>query len=196
MTRFPFALALVAAIPLSAMAAPSEIDYSYVQGGYVSTKESKNSLTSNGGNARVSYALSDHFYGTAGYTRISGKDAFSESSIRNSDAEIGLGFHLGMFSRVDFFGEAAYLRGRASGDTNQSGYKVVTGVRGLLGDSIEGYFSIYIADGNSYGVSQIGSTAGLVFRFSKMWGVYAGADVFTDANHNFKSFNAGVRVSF
>lgn len=200
MTRSLVALALAALLPLSAQAAPGDIDYTYVQAGYVSTKAG--GLRSNGWGTKASYALSNRFYGTASYVGVSRSDPqFGE---RNSDADIGLGIRFGVFDSVDFIGEAAYVRGSTkfknstAFDSSGGGYRAALGVRGSLASVVEGNLTVEIGE-RSGSSTHVGAAAGFVVHVTKMWGVYLRADTATngnDADDKITTFAAGVRASF
>lgn len=199
MNRPLVALAIAALVPLTAQAAAGDLDYTYVQGGYVST--TSDGIRSNGWGTKVSYALSNRFYGTASYVDVSRSSRQFNTRQTNSDAEIGLGVRFGIFDSVDFIGEASYIRGAekftngAALDSSSGGYKAALGLRGSLAGVVEGNLTVYIGNGSAF-AADVGAAAGFVVHVTKMWGVYVRADTASNANDSIKSFAAGVRASF
>ena len=194
MKRSLFALALALALPLSAQAAQSsdKLDYSYVEGGYSSTHFLGYNFT--GWNLKGSVGFNDMWYGSASYT------SGSKNGVDLSETTVGVGLHTAISDKADFFAEAAYLADHINLGVSDHGYRVTGGVRGLLGDNVEGNIQLNYSDVNDFGKGW-GAGAGLVYHINPTWGVlgsydYSKRDFGGGFSKNLSTWNLGVRASF
>jgi len=187
MKRTFFALALAAALPMSAQA--GEISYNYVQGGYSAT--SVDSADFNGFGLKGSFAFNDSFYGFASY------DSGDDSSVDFDQTTVGAGWHTA--GDTQWFVEASYVRNEVDfgGGFNSSdnGYSVGGGVRAKLSDKFELNGKLSYTDVGDFG-DGLGAGVGALLSFNDTWGTYAAYDYSDRDNSNLDTWSLGVRASF
>lgn len=187
MKRTFLALALTAALPISAQAA--EVNYNFVEAGYASTSVDGGDF--NGWNIDGSVGFGSNFYGFAGYT------TGDESSADLNQTKLGVGWHSS--GNAQWFAEAAWVNNEidyGNGfDIDDNGYTVAGGVRGFLGDHFEGNVKVNYTDVGDFGD---GFGAGLtgIYHFNDTWGAYASYDYSDRSDFNFDTWGLGVRASF
>lgn len=198
MKRALFALALAAALPMSAQA--SELSYSYVELDY---------LNSN------SEVLGVGFYGTEGYG-IRGSYGFAENffvsgAYSNSDFDIfsgydedrwnlGFGYHRPLYDQVDWSVEVGYTKIDSFDPVlDDSFFDVSFGIRGSISDRFEGLAKLSYNDGADFsGVyypqydNSFSATVGLQWRINEMWGIVGEIEAYEDDT----DYTLGVRASF
>ena len=172
------ALALAAALPLSAQAA--ERSYTFVEGTY-NNIDADGIDRIDGLGLRGSVAFADTgFYGLGSYQN------YSENGADADLWELGLGYAHGLADNVDQITEAAYADAEG-----ESGYRVSTGLRGSLTSNLEGLAKVSYRDYSNVNGDFTG-TFGLQYRFDKTWGV-TGEIEFDDSA---RIYTVGVRASF
>jgi len=169
------ALALAAALPLSANAA--ERSYSYVEGFYTDAGDSID-----GFGVRGSIQFADTaFYALGDFRNYSG---------RGGDAdlwELGLGYALNISDNLDLIAEGAYV------DLEWlDGYRLSTGLRGNFTPDLEGVLKANYRNIEGAEDGDFTGTAGLQYRFSPTWGV-TGEVEFGEGD---QLWLLGVRASF
>ncbi len=187
MKRTLFALALAAALPMSAQA--GEVNYNFIEAGYASTNVIGGDF--NGWNLDGSVAFGDNFYGFAGHK------TGDESSIDLNQTHLGFGWHSS--GNAQWFAEASWVRneldfGGGSSDEDD-GYSVAGGVRGFLGDNFEGNVKVNYTDVGDFGDGFGASVAG-IYHFNDTWGAYASYDYSDRGSFDFDTWGLGVRASF
>ena len=172
------ALALAAALPLSAQAA--DRSYTYVEGTY-STIDPDGGDNVDGFGLRGSVAFADTgFYGLGSWQN------YSENGLDADPWELGLGYAHGLTDHVDLITEAAY----ADAD-GENGYRVSTGLRGNFTSNLEGLAKVNYRDYDNTDGDFTG-TVGLQYAFNKTWGV-TGEIEFDDSA---RIYTVGLRASF
>lgn len=188
--RTLFALALAAALPMSAQA--GEVSYSYIQAGYASTHlDDLGGADFNGWSLDGSVGFGDSsFYGFGGYK------TGDESSVDLNQTHLGVGWHSS--GTAQWFAEVSWIKdeidyGFTSFDDN--GFSVGGGVRGFMGDKFEGNAKLSYTDvgdfGDGFGVGLAG-----IFHFNDTWGAYASYDYSDRGDFNLDTWGLGVRASF
>jgi opacity protein-like surface antigen len=122
MKRAFFALALAAALPMSAQAA--ERSYSYVELDYVNVDSDADGF---GVRGSVNFGESN-FYGLGSYTTVE----VDNTNIDVDGFEIGAGYHHALTDNADLIAEVAYQNVEVAG-FDADGYRVSGGFRGNLG---------------------------------------------------------------
>ena len=180
MKRTLFALALAAALPMSAQAA--ERSYSYVELDYVNVDSDADGF---GVRGSVDFAESN-FYGFGSYTSVE----VDNTNFDIDGFEVGVGYHHALNDSADLIGEVAYQNVEVLG-FDADGYRVSGGFRGNLAENFEGLVKLNYLDGNNTDGDFTG-TLGAQFKFSETWGV-TGEVEFADGG---QSYLVGVRASF
>lgn len=177
------ALALAAALPMSAQAAESELSYTYVEGNYVNIDGDADGF---GVKGSFNFGDSD-FYGFGGYTDVE----IDNTSIDLQATDVGVGYHYALSDRADLIAELAYVDLDTDfGDAN--GYRTSVGVRGAFTDKVEGLFKVNYTDGSDFSGDFTG-TAGLQFNINQTWGITGEVEFDDNSNH---AYTAGLRASF
>ncbi len=200
MKRTLFALALAAALPMSAQA--TELNYSFVELDYLSSSDgvtdgfSGQTYDTNGYGVRGSFGFAENFYVTGSY---------SEGEFDNFDVDldkwnVGFGYHREMYDQADWFVEASYTK--VSSDESvldDSFYDVSAGIRGSISDRFEGIAKLSYNDGADFNGdfypqydSAFSASVGLQWRINAMWGIVGEIEAFEDAT----DYTIGVRASF
>jgi len=187
MKRALFALALAAALPLSAQA--GEVNYNHVQAGYSSTGVENADF--NGWSVDGSVGFKENFYIFGGY--ITGV----ETSTDLNQARVGLGWH--STGPAQWFVEGSWIRNELdySGgfSDHDNGHDLAVGVRGFLGDSFEGMAKVNYTDVGDFG-DGIGAGVTGLYHFNDTWGAYASYDYSDRGSFEFNTWGVGVRASF
>lgn len=186
MKKSLLALALVAA-PFAASAA--DVDYTYLQGGYIASN------WSSGLSADGSLALNEDFQLIGNYNHQNIDDNYGGGTLNNWGVGAGFRHALGS-SRWDLGAQASYQKYDANSVTG-SGIDVKVGVRGNVVDGLD--LSAYVGDGVGPDVNRgdFGHDTylqvGAQYNFTRNWAVSA---TYTDRGHNYNPFFAGVRYNF
>jgi len=182
MKRSIIALALAAALPLSAQA--GEIKYNYVEAGY----NNADFLGDNGTGfyGEGSFAFNEKFYGTVSYR-----------SATNDD----LGIDISLDDKVDFIAEVGYVNVGLDiediASDNADGYRVAAGFRGMLAPKFEASIKGYYTDlGGENGGGEFGARVGGVFHINQTWGIVGSFDTTKLGDENINTWGLGVRASF
>lgn len=186
MKRTLFALALAAALPMSAQA--GEISYSYIQGGY--SAASVDSADFNGLGVKGSIAFNDSFYGFVSY------DNGDDNNVELTQTTAGIGWHTA--GDTQWFVEASYVNDKIdfSGfNTHDDGYSVAGGIRAKLNDNFELNAKLNYTDVNDFG-DGFGAGVGGLYSFNDTWGLYASYDYSDRQGSNLDTWGLGVRASF
>jgi len=177
MKKTLIALALVAALPLSANAA--ERSYTYVEGTY-------NNIDSDvdGFGVRGSVEFADSgFYALGDYRN------YSERGADIDTWELGLGYALNLSDNLDLVAEAAHTDYEVV-----DGYRLSTGLRGNFTENFE-----YLGKVNYRNLDVAGDsddftyTAGLQYKFSPTWGLTGEVEFDGDSA---EIYTVGLRASF
>jgi hypothetical protein len=189
MKRSLIALALAAALPLSAQA--TDLKYNYVEADYASTHAFD--TTADGYRLKGSVGFGEDFYGIGSYSRV------SKNGVDFNEGTLGLGYRHAISDKADWVSELSYVNDEfdagSLGNTNDNGYRIATGVRGMLGDKFEGNFNINYTDVNDFG-NGVGAGVGGLFHINDMWGVAGGYDYSNRDNSDVNTWTLGVRASF
>ena len=201
MKRALFALALAAALPVSAQA--SELSYSFVEIDYVASSDAIQDgpggpgLDSEGYGIRGSFGFAENFYVTGAYVK---SDLDLASSIDNDKWNVGFGYHRAMYDQADWFVEAGYTKIESNNVfVDDNFYKVSAGIRGSISDRFEGIAKLSYNDGADLGGAfypqydgAISATVGLQWRINEMWGIVGEIEAYEDDT----DYTLGVRASF
>ncbi|MEO8000987.1 MAG: outer membrane beta-barrel protein [Arenimonas sp.] len=201
MKRTLFALALAAALPMSAQA--SELSYSYVELDYLNSTDGVTNgpggigLDSEGYGLRGSFGFAEHFYVNAKY---SNSDLNRLSNVDVDKWGVGFGYHRPMYDQADWFAEVGYTKLNSNEPVlDDSTYNVSVGIRGSISDRFEGIAKLSYNDGADYDGafypqydSTFSASVGLQWRINEMWGIVGEVEAFEDAT----DYSVGVRASF
>lgn len=186
MKRALFALALAAALPMSAQA--GELSYNYIQGGY--SAASVDSEDFNGYGLKGSFGFSDSFYGFASY------DSGEDNGFDLSQTSVGAGWHSA--GDTQWFAELSYVNNEidfAGVSVDDDGYAVAGGVRAKLSDKFELNGKLSYTDVNDFG-DGFGVGVGGLFSFNDTWGMYGSYDYSDRSDNDLDTWGLGVRASF
>ncbi len=196
MKRALFALALAAALPMSAQA--SELSYSFVELDYLSSESQLVGASlygTDGYGIRGSFGFAENFYVTGHYSN----SEFDISSTLDEDTwGVGFGYHRAMYDQADWFVEASYTKINSfSPSLDDNVYDVSAGIRGSISDRFEGIAKLSYNDGGEEGLypqydSSFSATVGLQWRINEMWGIVGEIEAFEDDT----DYTIGVRASF
>jgi Ax21 family sulfation-dependent quorum factor len=183
-----FALAMAAALPLSALATASaqaaDLSYTHVEADYINLDHG-----TDGWGVRGSVNIGESgFYGLGSYSRVN-SDNISGDSNTNAN-ELGVGYHHELGDKTDLIGELAY-RNADNGSSNIDGARASVGVRSAFAEHMEGFVKANYYDASDYR-GDVTGTIGGQYKFTKTWGATAEAEL---GNGN-QAYLLGVRASF
>lgn len=208
MKRALFAMALAAALPLSAHAAegPTELSYTYFEADYVAADvigvDSMDGIA-----LRGSASFGKNWYATGSWTRVSKGDVDLGYTVPvDVDFDqfvLGIGWHTPISDNAAFIAEAAYLRDTlevennsvGSADDGFDGYRLTAGLRGKLGARFEGEVKAHWSDLQDIDGGFGGEINGL-FSINKTWGITAGWATEDLGDDNVDQWHVGVRASY
>jgi hypothetical protein len=208
MKRTLFALALAAALPLSAQAAEGDsLSYTYFEADYVGA-DVTNVDNLDGVALRASAGFGTSWYATASWTRVSKGDidlgVGIPFDIDFNQSVIGLGWHTAISDKAAFIAEAAWVRDDfeieansipGSGNDGFDGYRITAGLRGKLSDRFEGEIRAHYTDFQDVDGGLGGEINGL-FAINKTWGITAGWAHEDLGDDNVDQWKLGVRASY
>ena len=172
-------------------AAASDLNYNYVQGSYNSVDIDGTDL--DGFGIKGSLKFNDSFYGIAGY------ESYSAGSAGLDDYNIGLGYRWKVGAKTDWINELSYVHDSADagyyGNASDSGYRVATGLRSMVGENVELTGKLNYTDVGDFG-NGVGASLGGVYHVNDMFGITAGYDYADRDNVDLSSWNVGARLSF
>jgi hypothetical protein len=188
MKRTLLAIALSAAA-LSSQAA--DLKYSYAEGSY--SKLDVDGTGLDGFAIDGSLKFNDSFYGIAGYQKN------DQSGVSLDETYLGAGFRKSLNAKTDWINELSYVHDSADagyyGNVSDSGYRVATGVRSMVGENVELTGKLNYTDVGDFG-NGIGANLGAVYHVNDMFGITAGYDYADRGDIDLNSWNVGARVSF
>jgi len=193
MKRSLMALALAAALPLSAQA--SELSYNYVELDYarLNVDNAGADFNPDGFGLKGSFALGDQFYGFGSYLR--GSDTVSGTDVDLDQTQLGLGYRHGVSDSADFIGELSWINQGVDieglGSDDAHGGRLSAGFRGELAKNFEGYVKANYTDGGDFS-GDFSGTLGAQVKFNPTWGVTGEAEFGGDAD----IYMVGVRANF
>ena len=197
MKRTLFALALAAALPMSAQA--SELSYSYIEGDYawMSIDDEDLDIDPSGFGIKGSVAVGEAWYLFGGY--LQGDDSQDGIDVDTAQTNVGIGWRHAISDKADFNGELSYVHqnvdvdfgGGFSGDADGDGYRLSAGIRGEMAENFEGYAKANWTDGSDFD-GDFSGTIGAQVKFGGMWGITGEAEFGNDAN----IYMLGLRASF
>jgi len=197
MKRAFFALALAAALPMSAQA--SELSYSFVELDYMTSSSEvlgASVYDTQGYGIRGSFGFAENFYVSGGYS----SSDFDFSTADEDRWNVGFGYHRALYDQADWFVEAGYTKINSFAPVlDDNFYKVSAGIRGSISDRFEGIAKLSFNDGANFGGiyypqydSAFSATVGLQWRINEMWGIVGEVEAYEDDT----DFSLGVRASF
>lgn len=189
MKRSLFALALAAALPLSAQA--SELKYNYIEADYARTHAF--GTDADGWKLKGSAAFGESFYGIGSYGQV------SDNGVDFNEGSVGLGYRHAISDRADWDSELSYVHDELDagsfGSTDDNGYRIATGVRGMLAPKFEGNINVNYTDVNDFG-NGVGVGIGGMFHINDTWGITGGYDYSNRDNSDINTWTLGARASF
>lgn len=190
MKRSLIALALAAVLPLSAQA--GELNYNYVEGGYVSSHFLSTDF--DGYSVNGSVAFNDSWYGTASYRDV------SKSGVSLDETTINLGWRHAMSEKADFLAEVGYVNVHVDagslGSDSEDGYRVAAGFRGKLAPNFEGSIKGYYTDLGGSSSGEFGGVVAAQYNINQTWGITASYDSTQIDGETIGTWGLGVRASF
>jgi hypothetical protein len=203
--RSLFALALAAALPVSAQAADG-LSFTYVEADYLNTDVVDTDL--NGFGLKGNVAFHENWYATASYSQTSKGDVdlgyAYPADLDFEQSTLGVGFHTAIANNVHFLAELAWVRYEFQTDVPQlgsatAGYeggRATAGIRAMLGDRFELEGKAHYADLDEIDGS-FGAEVNGMFHINNTWGVGAGyARQDLDSGNDADQWHVGVRASF
>jgi hypothetical protein len=216
MKRSLFALALAAALPVSAQA--GELDYSFVELDLARMNVDADGadIDPTGWALKGSGKVSKSFYVFGGYSGVS--DDVADLDVDVNLTQVGVGWRHAVSDNADFNAELSYIHqsidigeniplpgspppcgcgGTGGGGfiPNESyeanGYRVSGGFRGAMADNFEGWVKANYTDGNQFDGDFSGTIGGQV-KFGGMWGITAEGEFGGD----YDLYTIGVRANF
>ena len=178
------ALALAAALPLSAQAA-DKLSNTSVEADYVNLD---NGIDGWGLRGSVDIG-STGFYGLGSYSWTKHDASPSDLDIRSN--ELGIGYHHSLNGNTDLLGEVAYRNADFDGNLNIDGLRTSVGVRSALGERVEGFVKANHYDLSDYNGDFSGTVGGQV-KLNQTWGATAEAEL----GNGDQAYLVGVRASF
>ncbi len=104
-----------------------------------------------------------------------------------------------MGAKTDWINELSYVHDSADagyyGNVSDSGYRVATGLRSMVGENVELTGKLNYTDVGDFG-NGIGVSLGGVYHVNDMFGITAGYDYADRDNVDLSSWNVGARLSF
>ena len=194
MMRSIFALALAAALPLSAQA--GELNYSYVDASYLDSRFAGEN--GDGFGLTGSVGFSDSWYGSASYRRVDNNDF----GVELDETTVNVGWHHALSEKADFFAELGYVDVGGDidgiGSDSANGYRVAAGFRGMLAPKFEGSVKAYYTDISDadWGGSELGARVAGVYHINQTWGITASYDTTKLFDERINTWGLGVRASF
>ena len=190
MKRSLIALALAAVLPLSAQA--GELNYNYVEAGYVSSHFVGEDF--DGYSVSGSVAFNDSWYGAASYRDV------SKSGVGLDESVISIGWRHAMSDKADFLAELGYvnvgLDAGSLGSDSEDGYRVAAGFRGKLAPNFEGSIKGYYTDLGGDSDGEFGAVLGAQYNINTTWGITASYDTTQLGGETINTWGLGVRASF
>lgn len=191
MKRALFALAIAAALPMSAQAA--ERSYSYVELDYVNVDfdlGAGSNTDADGFALRGSVELGEsNFFGFGSYADTNG------NGFDLTQSELGLGYAHPLNDKADLVAELAWRNTDVSatgfGSADSDDARLSVGFRGNLADNFEGTIKANYIDGDAYD-GEFGATVGGQFKISDTWGITGEVEFVDDVT----TYGVGVRASF
>lgn len=189
MKKTLFALALAAALPLTATAAePAKgLSYTFVEGNYIDVENG------NGWGLKGSFDFgSSGLYGFGSWAKLDGdEDDFDIDLDTDVDFnEFGLGYHHPVADNTDLIAEAAYRNYEADA-FRIDGARVSVGARSAMTDQFEGYLKANYYDKSDFD-GDVTGTVGAQYKFTDRWGATAEAEF----GNGDKAWMLGMRASF
>ncbi len=167
----------------------SEINYNSVQAAYGSIDIGGVNL--DGFAVDGSFKFNERAYGFAGYEK------YSVNSGHLGEFNVGAGFIKSVSDKTDWVSEVSYVRTmlKDGGSFNESGYRVATGLRGMVSDKVELSGKINYTDAGLFG-DGFGVNLGAVFHVNENFGITAGYDYVDRDFFDYDGWNVGARFSF
>ena len=194
MKRALIALALAAALPLSAQAADG-VKYSYVEASYQSADFLDE--TFDGFGLAGSFAFNESWYGSVTYKDVDNGDL----DVGLDETTINLGWHRPVSDSTDFLAEVGYANlgvdlGDEIGSEDADGYRVAAGFRGLFTPQFEGSIKARYTDLGSDGGDGFGIGVGAIYHINPTWGITFNYDHDDFEDEGMNTWGLGVRASF
>ena len=193
MKRSLMALALAAALPMSAQAA--DLSYNFVELDYarMNVDDGGADFDPDGFGLKGSFAMGEKFYGFGSYLR--GSDDVSGTDVDVDQTQLGAGFRHGVSDKADFIAELSWINQSVDieglGEADGDGGRVSAGFRGAMSDKFEGYAKANYTDGGDFD-GDFSGTLGAQVKFNQTWGITGEAELGGDAD----IYMLGVRASF
>ena len=173
MKRSLLCLALLAALPLAAVAAP--MSYSYVEAGWM---KSDTGGDADGWAANGSWAFHENFHVFGGYADQNVDDIYGSDF---DQYQVGLGYHLSVNERVDFVSRVAWRRADfghsdavlamfPGAESSADGYTFEAGVRAAPAPMFETEVALVYGD-LDYDNGEFYVRLGAQVKFGQAWGV-------------------------
>lgn len=124
-------------ICLPLLATAEDFNYTFIEGGYVSTELDVGPVDVDGDGLgiRGSYAFADEWYAFAGLA-----DLEFDFDVDGTELEFGVGWHNALTETVDLLAEAAYVSvdlDSAFGSADDDGFGIGVGLRGAAWEQVE-----------------------------------------------------------
>lgn len=187
------ATSLVAVVPCIASA--EELSHNYVEAGVSRLHDNLPSWVGTDNNYDGGYLKASAAFGTSGFYgfgmyRQGTRDVGSGDEVDNTTSQFGVGYGYRIAPRVELIGEGSYLRNDEWAYTSDT-WRASAGVRGAMGDHVEGWAKAHYTDG-SFGGSRYSLEVGGQYKLTDTWGITAGVEAGDDRD----VYTVGMRASF
>ena len=193
MKRSLLALALAAALPVSAQAA--ELSYNFIELDYARMNVDDDGgfdVDPDGFGLKGSFELGEKMYAFGSYLR--GSDEIAGFDFDIDQTQLGLGDRHGISDTADFIAELRWMNVSADVDgfdADANGGRVSAGFRGVMAENFEGYAKANYTDGGDFD-GEFSGTLGAQVKFNPTWGITGEAEFGSDTS----IYMLGLRASF
>ncbi len=185
MKRSLFALAMAAALPMSAQA--SDFDYSYFEVGFTQQDYGYSDSSQSGYTASGSLGFAENFYVSGTYRQTDGisKQSFYFNDTDSDYWDVNFGYHRSVNANNDFIAEIGYADWSSDyqyyfypntpwfgGQNDDSGVRFAVGLRTAIGDKWETVAKLgRQGGGDDYFEGLTTAEVGVMYKINPNWGV-------------------------
>lgn len=183
MKKTLLALAALAAFPMSAFAGQSDLNYTYVEGGYANLD-----AQAHGAYVRGSAELGQsnfYLFGEAAHVEV------RHSDLDATLGEVGVGYRHALRPSTDLLGEVAYDRVHTDFG-HFDGYRASAGVRHAFSNSWNGLAKLNYRDAEDAD-GDFSVSVGAEYKLSPKWSVVGEVEA---GQHNYEQYRLGARYNF
>lgn len=170
----------------------ADLSHTYVEGGVARLEADAPAGVRDpgytGGYLKGSAALNDRFYVFGGHQQVASDD-FDNVDVKRSN--LGVGYNHALNERVELLAELGYAR-HAIEDYSTDAARVSAGVRGQLGERVEGWAKASYTGDETFLDGRYSAQVGAMLKLNPTWGITGEVDAARNAN----VLTLGVRAGF